>query len=507
MLLLVHIITDYYTQELILPSIIICFAIYLTRYYLRKKRPVAYPGGPRPIGKYRLPSWEKRKRNNRSDTLEHGWYYLEGEESHTITHKRFGRSENIKLTGESAGRQTWQFDSSIPKKKKSSHHFDPSINPNSSDVIYRRQQLNRSNFDNIALPPPIPPISSTPEQLAAGEAAYIGASFYSKLQCDDGHWGGDYGGPMFLMPGIVIVAYVTESMDELLPAPHRRAMVLYLRNHQQSDGGWGTHIESPSTMFGTTLSYVTMRLLGIQSSDSDLIKARTFMHSHGGALYTSSWAKFWLSVLGVYDWKGINSIPPEMWLLPEWFPFHPCKMWCHSRMVYLPMGYIYGTRWVYPGANSANRANTEEENDNGTTVDPIVSELRNELYETNYLKIQWDKHRHDVADIDNYSPITWYMRFAHNILSFYESFGGIHRLRKRGLKFVIDYIHAEDIQTNYIDIGPVNKTMNMLSVYIDATRNNEDINQVSYFFCLLFLFFYFIFCFLLFATLFFKIKG
>jgi hypothetical protein len=49
--------------------------------------------------------------------------------------------------------------------------------------------------------------------------------------------------------------------------------------------------------------------------------------------------------------------------------------------------------------------------------------------------------------------------------------------------------------------------MNMLSVYIDATRNNEDINQVSYFFCLLFLFFYFIFCFLLFATLFFKIKG
>lgn len=29
-------------------------------------------------------------------------------------------------------------------------------------------------------------------------------SFYSTLQAHDGHWAGDYGGPMFLMPGLVI---------------------------------------------------------------------------------------------------------------------------------------------------------------------------------------------------------------------------------------------------------------------------------------------------------------
>ena len=58
-------------------------------------------------------------------------------------------------------------------------------------------------------------------------------------------------------------------------------------------------------------------------------------------------------MLGVYDWDGVNSIPPEMWMLPNWFPFHPGKMWCHARMVYLPMCYIYGQRWVYPGARLA----------------------------------------------------------------------------------------------------------------------------------------------------------
>jgi squalene cyclase len=117
-------------------------------------------------------------------------------------------------------------------------------------------------------------------------------------------------------------------------------MLTYLRNHQQADGGWGLHIEGPSTLFGTTMNYVAARLLGVSELDRMCLAGRAFIVRHGGAVQLPQWGKFWLAVLGCYEWAGVNPIPPELWLLPRWLPFHPGKMWCHCRMVYLPMSYM-----------------------------------------------------------------------------------------------------------------------------------------------------------------------
>jgi hypothetical protein len=80
-----------------------------------------------------------------------------------------------------------------------------------------------------------------------------GLAFHSSLQAEDGHFPGDYGGPMFLMPGLVIACYVTGVLDVVLSPDHKQEMVRYLRNHQNEDGGYGLHIEGHSTMFGTGL--------------------------------------------------------------------------------------------------------------------------------------------------------------------------------------------------------------------------------------------------------------
>lgn len=73
------------------------------------------------------------------------------------------------------------------------------------------------------------------------------------------------------------------------------------------------HIAGKSTVFGTALNYTAMRLLGVSKDDPDINRARRLLHNLGGAIGIPSWGKFWLSVLNVYDWNGVNSLLPELW--------------------------------------------------------------------------------------------------------------------------------------------------------------------------------------------------
>ncbi|XP_050289376.1 cycloartenol synthase isoform X3 [Quercus robur] len=272
-------------------------------------------------------------------------------------------------------------------------------------------------------------------------------NFYSTIQAHDGHWPGDYGGPMFLIPGLVITLSITGALNTVLSNEHIREICRYLYNHQNKDGGWGLHIEGPSTMFGTALNYVTLRLLGEGAEDGleAMEQARKWILDHGGATAITSWGKMWLSVLGVYEWSGNNPLPPEIWLFPYLLPCHPGRMWCHCRMVYLPMSYLYGKRFVGP-------------------ITSTIRSLRKELYMVPYHEIDWNEARNLCAKEDLYYPHP----LVQDILwgSLYYAYEPVFmrwpakRLREKALQTVMQHIHYEDENTRYICIGPVNKGYN-----------------------------------------------
>lgn len=142
------------------------------------------------------------------------------------------------------------------------------------------------------------------------QAVQNGLEFFSNLQLPPGNWGCEYGGPLFLLPGLVITWYVTETP---IPESHRIEIINYIFARQTEEGGWGLHIEGDSSVFGTAMNYTTLRLLGVSPEDPRLIKARGLLHKLGGATNGPHWAKFWLSVLGVSKWEGLNPTPPELW--------------------------------------------------------------------------------------------------------------------------------------------------------------------------------------------------
>ena len=96
---------------------------------------------------------------------------------------------------------------------------------------------------------------------------------------------------------------------------HRHAIFHYLYCHNMVDviAYIFRHIVGPSIVFGTALNYVTLRLLGVGPDDPDAERARNLLRDMGGATSIPSWGKFWLSVLNVYEWNGMNSLLPELW--------------------------------------------------------------------------------------------------------------------------------------------------------------------------------------------------
>ncbi|KAH6807073.1 cycloartenol synthase 1 [Perilla frutescens var. frutescens] len=283
--------------------------------------------------------------------------------------------------------------------------------------------------------------------------------FYATLQAEDGHWPGDYGGPLFLLPILVISLSVMEALNTILPNEHQKEIRRYIYNHQNLDGGWGLHIEARSGMFCTALNYVTLRLLGEGMDDGDgaMHRARAWILDHGGATHIPSWGKCFLSVLGVYEWDGNNPLPPELWLLPYVLPMHPGRMWCHCRMVYLPMSYLYGKRFVGP-------------------INALIVSLRKELYVEPYHHIDWNSARFQCCKEDIYSPhpvlqdILWKClhKFAEPLFMQWP----FSKLRHRALRSVIKHIQHEDETTNYLCIGPVSKALNMLCSWIESPSSS-----------------------------------
>jgi lanosterol synthase len=139
--------------------------------------------------------------------------------------------------------------------------FDRLLNPSSSDKVFREQALknNDSSYNGEI------PQTKNEEEQAISDSLIKGMHYFSQLQSEEGHWAGDYGGPLFLLPGLLIASYISETP---FPKPHQEMMKIYLFNHQHTDGGWGMHIEGKPTMFGTVMQYVSLRLLGVGKDDA-----------------------------------------------------------------------------------------------------------------------------------------------------------------------------------------------------------------------------------------------
>jgi squalene/oxidosqualene cyclase-like protein len=114
-------------------------------------------------------------------------------------------------------------------------------------------------------------------------------------------------------------------------------------------------------------------------------------------------------------------------------------------VVVLAISYLYGRRFQAP-------------------VDPLLRSLRDELFPEPFDTIDWRAMRDRVCPVDRYFEPSRILRVLNHLLALIERWMPAS-LREKALKVVLDHIKHEQLTTNFIDIGPVNKVLDTLAVW------------------------------------------
>jgi lanosterol synthase len=267
---------------------------------------------------------------------------------------------------------------------------------------------------------------------------------------------GDWEGEMVWCTMILAQAVIVRSVaGRPYSAEEKEQIVRHFAYYQDQDGAWGMHPESPGYVFFTAMAYVALRMLGLPADTPLLAQARAWLHAQpGGVKGIPTWGKFWLALLGLYGYEGLNSIPPELFTLPQWLPFHPRRFYCHTRLIYLGIAYLSGTRYVAP------------------LPEALREQLRAELYPEPYAAIDFAALRHTLAPSDVYVPITPLLRAVYDLLALYER-QPIQALRRKALDQCFERILYEQRSTRYQGISPVNGLLNCLALIARDPQHPE----------------------------------
>ena len=265
-----------------------------------------------------------------------------------------------------------------------------------------------------------------------------------RMQRDDGSWEGECVWNPMLAAQYAITAHIigSETSDA-----RRQGLITHFRVTRNGAGVWGLHPFDEGSLFVTTLVYVAARLLGESSSAPWLQGARRMFDREGGVQRIPTWGKVWLSVLGLYDWAGVNPILPEVWALPSRLPVHPANYYCHTRSIYLGLAVLYGQRFVASGG-------------------PILDELRCELYVGHYDAIDFAAYANDIREADAPFRASAGLRTVFALSRLYERLqlrgirrGVLYRLRKR--------MRLDLRASSYLSLSPVNGLLTILALWAE----------------------------------------
>ncbi len=180
------------------------------------------------------------------------------------------------------------------------------------------------------------------EQLRVAIAA--AQEWLLERQAPDGHWCAELEGDTILESEYVIYLHFTERLD---PTTLRKC-ANYIRSKLLPDGGVAIYPAGPMEISASVKAYLVLKMAGDPVDAPHMIKTRQAILDAGGITRCNTWTKIYLAMLGLYPWDGCPAIPPELMMLPKWFPFSIYNMSAWSRAMFVPLSIIRSKEPVKP---------------------------------------------------------------------------------------------------------------------------------------------------------------
>lgn len=165
-------------------------------------------------------------------------------------------------------------------------------------------------------------------------------SYLLALQKADGHWCAELEGDTILESEYALTLWFLGRGED----SKFQRLANYLRVHQEPAGGWSNFPGGPAEVSVSTKAYFVLKLAGDDPEAPHMRAARSTIRRLGGVDACNSYTRILLSVFEVYEWEGAPAVPPEIVLLPRWFPFNIYEMSAWSRAIVVPLSIIWARK-------------------------------------------------------------------------------------------------------------------------------------------------------------------
>jgi len=178
------------------------------------------------------------------------------------------------------------------------------------------------------------------------QAVARGVQWLLSAQHQDGYWWGELEADTTLESDYILYLHILGQAK----SGKVEKLARYIRERQLSDGGWNIFHGGPSELNATVKAWVALRLAGDPASAPHLERARKKIHELGGLENTNSYVRFYMAMVGAIDWSYVPAIPPEIMLLPAWFPLNLYEMSSWTRGIVIPLAIVYAHKpgWRLP---------------------------------------------------------------------------------------------------------------------------------------------------------------